>query len=125
MYLYLYLHLIEGGVCGADDDLNGGDEEVNQPTAEPRELGFSRVNVHLCHDHDGDGDDDDESDDDDDDDGDDVYDVHYQDWDHESNHWRVDVHLHRDHDDDDHRDQCVGRFLAALLLALDFTLVSK
>merc|ERR1719249_616271 len=29
-------NLIEGGVCCADDDLNGGDEEINQPTAEPR-----------------------------------------------------------------------------------------
>ena len=58
MYLCLYLefnqtfvfvcfHLIEGGVCSADDDLNGGDEEINQPCAKPGKLGLSRVDIHL------------------------------------------------------------------------------
>ena len=62
--MYSYFNLIEGGVCCADDDLNGGDEEVNQPTAEPRELGFPRVDVHLYHDRDADGDCDDDDHDD-------------------------------------------------------------
>ena len=48
----MYVHLIEGGVCCADDDLNGGDEEINQPTAEPRKLGLPRVDIHLIMVHD-------------------------------------------------------------------------
>merc|ERR550534_1407581 len=39
-------NLVEGGVCCADDDLNGGDEEVDQPGAKPTQLSFPRVDIH-------------------------------------------------------------------------------
>ena len=58
LYLYFVFNLIEGGVCCADDDLNGGDEEINQPTAEPRKLGLPRVDIHLIIIHDDDDHDD-------------------------------------------------------------------
>ena len=46
-FVFVCFHLIEGGVCSADDDLNGGDEEINQPCAKPGKLGLSRVDIHL------------------------------------------------------------------------------